>query len=59
MRRLDHENIVSVYDVLGEEGRPLHPSTVHEQRAVYIIQELLDTDLSQLIARKSLQVTGG
>ena len=55
MRRLDHENIISVYDILGEGGRPLELARTQDLRAVYIVQELLDTDLNVLIHRKSLQ----
>ncbi|OWF47931.1 mitogen-activated protein kinase 4-like [Mizuhopecten yessoensis] len=57
MRRLQHENIVTVYEVLGPNGFALgrHGNiNVNEMRNIYIIQELLDIDLYQLVQQGQL-----
>lgn len=57
MRRLQHENIVTVYEILGSNGCTLvsHGNiNVNDMRSIYIIQELLDIDLYQLLQRGQL-----
>ncbi|XP_060067257.1 uncharacterized protein LOC132547520 [Ylistrum balloti] len=52
MRRLQHENIVTVYEILGPNGFAMgcHGNiNVNEMKNIYVIQELLDIDLYQLI----------
>jgi serine/threonine protein kinase len=52
MRRIQHENVVAFCEVLGSDGRPLDGEgavNYNELRTVYIVQELLDTDLHRLI----------
>ena len=50
MRRLQHENIITVYELLGSNGYSLEKggvigSNINEISSVYIVQELLHTDL--------------
>ncbi|KAH3713426.1 mitogen-activated protein kinase 4-like [Dreissena polymorpha] len=59
MRRLQHENVVTVYEVLGSNGLSLEKGgnvnlNINEISSVYIVQELLHTDLHQLIQQKQL-----
>ena len=59
MRRLQHENVVTVYEVLGTNGYSLENGgninfNINEVSSVYIVQELLHTDLHQLIQQKQL-----
>ncbi|RVE74304.1 hypothetical protein OJAV_G00020760 [Oryzias javanicus] len=56
IRRLDHDNIVKVFEVLGPSGRRLTEDVVSltEVNSVYIVQEYMDTDLSQLLERGPL-----
>ncbi|XP_014786298.1 uncharacterized protein LOC106880733 [Octopus bimaculoides] len=52
MRRLHHENIVTVYEVLGPGVCSVADNmmgSLCELNSVYIVQELLDTDLQQLL----------
>lgn len=52
MRRLHHENIVAVYEVLGPgvcSATDNMMGSLCELNSVYIVQELLDTDLQQLL----------
>ena len=53
MRRLQHENIITVYEILGSNGYSLEKgggvtSNINEISSVYIVQELLHTDLHSL-----------
>ena len=59
MRRLQHENVVTVYEVLGSNGFSLEKGgsvnyNLNEISSVYIVQELLHTDLHQLIQQQQL-----
>uniref|UniRef100_A0A3P9MNP8 Mitogen-activated protein kinase 6 n=1 Tax=Oryzias latipes TaxID=8090 RepID=A0A3P9MNP8_ORYLA len=56
IRRLDHDNIVKVFEVLGPSGRMLTEDVVSltEVNSVYIVQEYMETDLSQLLERGPL-----
>lgn len=58
MRRLKHENVVTVYEILGPNGFQLssHSSSIplNELTSLYLVQELLDTDLQQLIQAQVL-----
>lgn len=59
MRRLQHENVVTVYEVLGSNGFSLERGghinlSLNEMGSVYIVQELLHTDLHQLIQHEQL-----
>ncbi|XP_051509281.1 mitogen-activated protein kinase 4-like [Myxocyprinus asiaticus] len=52
-RRLQHENVVRVYDVLGPSGHPLPHDLTHVP-AIYIVQECMETDLAQLLEQGPL-----
>lgn len=55
MRRLQHENIVHIYEVLGGNGyRFDRNSSLSELRSLYLVQEYMDTDLNQLIEHGQL-----
>ncbi|XP_060594561.1 mitogen-activated protein kinase 4-like [Ruditapes philippinarum] len=57
MRRLQHENVVTVYEVLGSNGFSLERGghiNMNETSSVYIVQELLHTDLYQLVQQEQL-----
>lgn len=52
MRRLQHENIITIYEILGPNGYGIDRNSnlnINELRCLYLVQELLDTDLYQLI----------
>ncbi|KAJ8304812.1 hypothetical protein KUTeg_018395 [Tegillarca granosa] len=52
MRRLQHENIITIYEILGPNGYRIDRNSnlnTNELRCLYLVQELLDTDLYQLI----------
>ncbi|XP_053721186.1 mitogen-activated protein kinase 6 [Synchiropus splendidus] len=53
IRRLDHDNIVKVFETLGPNGRRLTEDVVSltEVNSVYIVQEYMETDLCQLLDR--------
>ncbi|KAJ7994595.1 hypothetical protein DPEC_G00251100 [Dallia pectoralis] len=53
IRRLDHDNIVKVFETLGPSGRHLTEDIVSltEVNSVYIVQEYMETDLCQLLER--------
>ncbi|CAG5858692.1 mitogen-activated protein kinase 6 isoform 1-T2 [Menidia menidia] len=53
IRRLDHDNIVKVFETLGPSGRMLTEDVVSltEVNSVYIVQEYMETDLCQLLDR--------
>ncbi|CAO2594413.1 Mitogen-activated protein kinase 4 [Lemmus lemmus] len=46
IRRLDHDNIVKVYEVLGPKGSDL--------QVAYIVQEYMETDLARLLEQGTL-----
>ena len=53
MRRLQHENIITVYEILGSNGYSIEKgggvaNNSNEISCVYIVQELLHTDLHSL-----------
>ncbi|XP_016317403.1 mitogen-activated protein kinase 4 isoform X1 [Sinocyclocheilus anshuiensis] len=52
-RRLQHENIVRVYDLLGPSGHPLPRDLTHVS-AIYIVQECMKTDLARLLEQGPL-----
>ncbi|KAM9810343.1 mitogen-activated protein kinase 4 [Neosynchiropus ocellatus] len=52
-RRLLHENVVRVHDVLAPFGRPL-PQDPAQLSALYIIQECMETDLARLLEQGPL-----
>ncbi|KAG9270695.1 mitogen-activated protein kinase 4-like [Astyanax mexicanus] len=52
-RRIQHENVVRVYEVLGPYGRPL-PRDLSLLTALYIVQELMETDLSRILEQGPL-----
>lgn len=59
MRRLQHENVITVYEVLGSNGFSLEKGgnvnfNVNEMSSVYLVQELLHTDLHQLVQQHQL-----
>ncbi|KAL4660710.1 mitogen-activated protein kinase 6-like [Arapaima gigas] len=53
IHRLDHDNIVRVFETLGPGGRQLTEDvgSLTEVNSVYIVQEYMETDLSQLLER--------
>ncbi|XP_073509136.1 mitogen-activated protein kinase 6 [Phyllobates terribilis] len=57
IRRLDHENIVKVYEILGPNGDQLidDVSSLTELNSVYIVQEYMETDLAKLLEQGPLR----
>ncbi|KAJ7427968.1 Mitogen-activated protein kinase 4 [Willisornis vidua] len=53
IRRLDHENIVKVYEVLGPKGANLR-GDFFKFNVVYIVQEYMETDLARLLEQGKL-----
>uniref|UniRef100_UPI0037E92BD0 mitogen-activated protein kinase 4 isoform X2 n=1 Tax=Semicossyphus pulcher TaxID=241346 RepID=UPI0037E92BD0 len=53
-RRLHHENVVRVHEVLAPYGRPL-PRDPTMVSALYIVQECMETDLARLLEQGPLQ----
>ncbi|XP_062455300.1 mitogen-activated protein kinase 4 isoform X3 [Rhea pennata] len=53
VRRLDHDNIVKVYEVLGPKGTNLH-GDFFKFNMVYIVQEYMETDLARLLEQGKL-----
>ncbi|XP_056463309.1 mitogen-activated protein kinase 6 isoform X1 [Gadus chalcogrammus] len=53
IRRLDHDNIVKVFETLGPSGQRLTEDVVSlaEVNSVYIVQEYMDTDLCKVLER--------
>ncbi|XP_056112685.1 mitogen-activated protein kinase 6 [Rhinichthys klamathensis goyatoka] len=51
IRRLDHDNIVKVFETLGPSGRRLAEdvSSLTEVNSVYIVQEYMETDLCKVL----------
>lgn len=51
IRRLDHDNIVRVFETLGPSGRRLSEdaSSLTEVNSVYIVQEYVETDLCTVL----------
>ncbi|XP_064192529.1 mitogen-activated protein kinase 6-like [Anguilla rostrata] len=56
IRRLDHDNIVKVFETLGPSGRQLAEdiSSLTEVNSVYIVQEYMETDLCKLLEQGPL-----
>lgn len=52
-RRLQHENVVRVHEVLAPHGRPL-PKDPTQLSALYIVQECMETDLARLLEQGPL-----
>lgn len=52
-RRLHHENVVRVHEVLAPYGRPL-PRDPAQLSALYIVQECIETDLARLLEQGPL-----
>ncbi|XP_062898687.1 mitogen-activated protein kinase 4-like isoform X2 [Mobula hypostoma] len=53
IRRLDHDNIVKVFEVLGPKGSDI-PQDIYRLSVVYIVQEHMDTDLARLLEQGPL-----
>lgn len=51
IRRLDHDNIVKVFEILGPNGSFLNDDvgSLTELNSVYIVQEYMETDLAKLL----------
>ena len=53
LRKLQHENIVKIYDILHPDAEEAHPkvdcSETINSTSLYLVQELLDTDLHNVI----------
>ncbi|TTD92259.1 Mitogen-activated protein kinase 6 [Bagarius yarrelli] len=56
IRRLDHDNIVRVFETLGPSGRRLSEdaSSLTEVNSVYIVQEYVETDLCTVLEQGPL-----
>ncbi|KAI3372775.1 hypothetical protein L3Q82_023234 [Scortum barcoo] len=52
-RRLHHENVVRVHEVLAPYGQPL-PRDPTQLSALYIVQECMETDLARLLEQGPL-----
>ncbi|XP_026198197.1 mitogen-activated protein kinase 4 [Anabas testudineus] len=52
-RRLHHENVVRVHEVLAPYGRPL-PRDPTQLSALYIVQECMETDLARVLEQGPL-----
>uniref|UniRef100_A0A2K6GBP4 mitogen-activated protein kinase n=1 Tax=Propithecus coquereli TaxID=379532 RepID=A0A2K6GBP4_PROCO len=53
IRRLDHDNIVKVYEVLGPKGTDLQ-GELFKFSVAYIVQEYMETDLARLLEQGTL-----
>ncbi|XP_053481011.1 mitogen-activated protein kinase 4 isoform X1 [Ictalurus furcatus] len=53
--RLQHENIVRVYEALGPCGQTL-PQNLAQLTEIYIVQELMETDLARILEQGPLPV---
>nr|XP_006627333.1 PREDICTED: mitogen-activated protein kinase 4 isoform X1 [Lepisosteus oculatus]XP_015195894.1 PREDICTED: mitogen-activated protein kinase 4 isoform X1 [Lepisosteus oculatus]XP_015195895.1 PREDICTED: mitogen-activated protein kinase 4 isoform X1 [Lepisosteus oculatus] len=53
IRRLQHDNVVRVFEVLGPRGLPLPPD-VCTLTTLYIVQEHMETDLARLLEQGPL-----
>ncbi|TSL10191.1 Mitogen-activated protein kinase 4 [Bagarius yarrelli] len=53
--RLQHENIVRVFEALGPCGQPL-PHNLAQLSEIYIVQELMETDLARILEQGALPV---
>uniref|UniRef100_A0A4W3IPC1 mitogen-activated protein kinase n=1 Tax=Callorhinchus milii TaxID=7868 RepID=A0A4W3IPC1_CALMI len=53
IRRLEHDNVVKVFEVLGPKGSHV-PRDMCGLTVVYIVQEHMDTDLARLLEQGSL-----
>lgn len=53
IRRLDHDNIVKVYEVLGPKGSDLQ-GELFKFSVAYIVQEYMETDLARLLEQGTL-----
>ncbi|XP_073199646.1 mitogen-activated protein kinase 4 isoform X2 [Lepidochelys kempii] len=53
IRRLDHDNVVKVYEVLGPKGADLQ-GELFKFNTVYIVQEYMETDLARLLEQGTL-----
>lgn len=51
IRRLDNDNIVKVFEILGPSGIPMSDDvgSIPELNSVYIVQEYMETDLAKLL----------
>uniref|UniRef100_A0A6B2F823 Mitogen-activated protein kinase 6 n=1 Tax=Bothriechis nubestris TaxID=1766655 RepID=A0A6B2F823_9SAUR len=56
IRRLDHDNIVKVFEILGPNGSQLTDDVgfLTELNCVYIVQEYMETDLAKLVEQGPL-----
>ncbi|KAL1789498.1 mitogen-activated protein kinase 6 [Sigmodon hispidus] len=56
IRRLDHDNIVKVFEILGPTGSQLTEDvgSLTELNSVYIVQEYMETDLENLLEQGPL-----
>ncbi|XP_054981322.1 mitogen-activated protein kinase 4 [Sorex araneus] len=53
IRRLDHDNVVKVYEVLGPQGAELQ-GELFRLSVAYIVQEYMETDLARLLEQGTL-----
>ena len=62
IRRLDHDNIVKAFEILGPSGSQLTDDvgSLAEQNSVYMVQEYMETDLGNVPEQgPSLQLRTG
>ncbi|CAH1796984.1 unnamed protein product [Owenia fusiformis] len=55
--KFDHENIVKIHELLGQNGENLHVHNTNNNpdlKSVYLIQELLTTDLHRILQHEVL-----
>ncbi|XP_069078567.1 mitogen-activated protein kinase 6 isoform X2 [Pleurodeles waltl] len=57
IRRLDHDNIVKVFEILGPSGSQLTDdvNSLTELNSVYIVQEYMETDMAKLLEQGPLR----
>lgn len=57
IRRLDHDNIVKVFEILGPNGSHLTDdvNSLTELNSVYIVQEYMETDMAKLLEQGPLR----
>ncbi|XP_069481442.1 mitogen-activated protein kinase 6-like [Ambystoma mexicanum] len=57
IRRLDHDNIMKVFEIFGPSGSQLTDdvSSLTELNSVYIVQEYIETDMAKLLEQGPLR----
>ena len=56
LKRLAHDNVILVHEILGAKGQTLdEDSALGDAHSVYIVQELMDTNLHELMQHEQLR----